>query len=66
MVWILFSWTLVNTPELDASLNEADAIPSSVSLGFPCLVRTVPDASRLQLAPSIKSQKLWCQATALL
>ena len=55
----------INTPELDASVEEADAIPSSVSSGFPCLVNTVSDASRLQLDLSIKSHKLWCQARAL-
>ena len=32
------------------------------SSGFLCLVSTISDNSRLQLAPSIKSCKLWCQA----
>ena len=41
MVWILYSQTLVITPELDASLHEADAIPSLVSLGFLHLVSIV-------------------------
>ena len=38
----------VDTPELDASFNEADAMSSSVSLGFLHLVSTVSDTSRLQ------------------
>ena len=62
MVWILFYWTPL-TPELYASLDEADAIPSS---GFLCSVISVSDTSRLQLAPSIKSDKLSCHARALL
>ena len=53
-------------PELDASLNEPDAILSSVSSGFLCSVSTLSDNSKLQLAPSIRSCKLWCQARALL
>ena len=48
--------------ELDTSLDEPDAIPSSVSSGFLCLVSTLSDNSELQLAPSIRSCKLWCQA----
>ena len=52
----------VNTSELDASPDEADAIPSS---GFLNSVSTVSDASRLQLAPSIKWHKTWYQARAL-
>ena len=51
----------VNTTELDVSLYWADAIPSSVSLEFLCLVITISDISILQLAPSIKSHKLCCQ-----
>ena len=54
-----------NMPELDASLDGADAMPSAVSSAIPHLVSTVSDASRLQLAPSIKSQKLLCQASDL-
>ena len=53
-------------PELDASLDEPDAIPSSVSSRFPHLVHTLSDNSKLQLAPCIRSHKLWCQARALL
>ena len=51
---------------MDASLDEPDAIPSSVSSGFLHSVSTLSDNSRLQLAPSIRSHKLWCQARALL
>ena len=54
------------TPELDTSLDESDAIPSSVSSGFLHLVSTLSDNSKPQLAPSIRSCKLWCQARALL
>ena len=49
-----------------ASFDEPDNMTSSVSLGFQCLVRTVSDTYNLQLAPSIKSHKLWCQAKMLL
>ena len=56
----------LETPELDTSLEEPDAITSSVSSGFLCLVSTVSDTSKLQLAPSIRTHKLWCQARALL
>ena len=47
-----------DTPELGASFDEADAMPSSVSSGFLFLVSTISDTCRLQLAPSIKSHKL--------
>ena len=53
-------------PELDACLDEADAIPSSVSWDFLCSVSVVFDTSRLQLAPNITSHKVCCQARALL
>ena len=56
----------LETPELNASLDEPDAIPSSVSSRFLHLVSTLPDNSKLQLAPSLRSHKLWCQAMALL
>ena len=56
----------LETPELDVSLDEPDAVPSSVSSGFLCWVSTLSDNSKLQLAPSIRSCKLWCQARALL
>ena len=35
----------LETPELDASLDEPDAIPSSVSSGFLCLVSILSDNS---------------------
>ena len=47
----------IDTPELDASLHEADAVPPSVSSGFLHLVSTISDVSRPQLATSIKSCK---------
>ena len=56
----------LETPELDTSLEEPDAITSSVSSGFLCLVSTLSDNSKPQLAPSICTHKLWCQARALL
>ena len=56
----------VNTPELDASFDEGDAMPSSVSSGFLCLVSTISVTSKLQLTPNIKSHRIWCQARALL
>ena len=49
----------LETSELDASLDELDAAPSSVSSGFLHLVSTLSDNSKLQLAPSIRSCKLW-------
>ena len=39
---------------------------SSVSCGFLHSVSTLSDNSKQQLAPSIRSHKLWCQARALL
>ena len=66
MVLILSSETVVNIPELDASFDKADALPFSASSAYLCLVYTHPDNTRLQLAPSIKSHKAWCQARALL
>ena len=65
------AWTpsslIHSTPELDTSLEEPDAITSSsVSSGFLCLVSTLSDNSKLQLAPSIHTCKLWCQARDLL
>ena len=56
----------LETPELDTSLDEPDAITSSVSSGFLHLVSTFSDTSKPQLASSIWSHKLWCQARALL
>ena len=57
----------LETLELDTSLDESDAITSSsVSSGFLCLVSTLSDNSKPQLASSIHTRKLWCQARALL
>ena len=56
----------LETPELDTSLDEPDAVTSSVSSGLLCSVSTLSDNSKLQLAPSIQTHKLWCQARALL
>ena len=56
----------LKTLELDISLDEPDAITSSVSSEFLCLVSTLSDNSKLQLAPSIHTRKLWCQARTLL
>ena len=56
-----------DTLELDTSLEEPDAITSSsVSSGFLCLVSTLSDNSKPQLAPCIHTCKLWCQARAVL
>ena len=48
----------LETPALDASLDESAAIPSSVSSGSLHLVSTLSDNSELQIAPSIRSHKL--------
>ena len=56
----------INTPELSTSFDEPDVITSSVSSGFLHLLSAVSDTSESQLAPSIRSCKLWCQARALL
>ena len=56
----------LETPELDTSLEEPDAITSSVSSGFLPSVSTLSDNSKLQLTPTIRTCKLWCQARALL
>ena len=48
--------------KLDASFTEPDSIISSVSSRFLHSVSTISDTSKLQLAPRIKSCKLWCQA----
>ena len=55
-----------STHQIDASFDEADAMPSSVSSGFLWSVSPISDHSILQLAPSIKSHKLWCLARDLL
>ena len=56
----------MKTPDLDTSLDEPDAITSSVSSGFLHSVSTISDNSKPQLAPSIRSHELWCQARAFL
>ena len=56
----------LETLDLDTSLQESDAITSSVSSGFLHLVSTVSDNSKPQLLPSIRTCKLLCQAKALL
>ena len=55
----------LETPELDTSLDEPDAIPSSVSSGLSTWL-VLCDNSKPQLVPGIRSHKLWCQARALL
>ena len=64
--WIPSSPYSLEIPELDTSLDEPDAITTSVSSVFLHLVSTFSDNSKLQLAASIRSHKLWCQARALL
>ena len=56
----------IETPELDTSLDDPDAVTPSVSSGFLHLVSTISDNSKPHLAPSIRSHKLWCQTRALL
>ena len=57
----------LETPELDISLEEPDAVKSfSVFSGFLCSVCTLSDNSKLQLAPSIHTHELWCHARVLL
>ena len=55
----------LETPKLDTSLDEADAITSAVSSGFLCSVSTLCDNSKLLLSPSIRSHKLWYQASTI-
>ena len=56
----------LETPELDTSLDESDAINSLVFSWFIHSFSTLSDNSKLWLSPSIRSYKLWCQARALL
>ena len=51
---------------MDTSLQESDVVTPSVSSGFLHSVSTISDNSRPQLAPSIRTRKLWCLARALL
>ena len=55
----------IKKAELDASLDESNAIISSVSSGL-YSVNTLSDNSKLQLVPSVKSHKCWCQDRTLL
>ena len=66
MALILSPQTLVNTPKLNASFDKADAMPSSVSSEFLCLVSNNSDNSRLKPATKIKYYNLWFQARTLL
>ena len=56
----------LETLELDTSMDEPDAITSSVSSGFLHSVSSLFDNSQPKLAPSIQTHKLWYQARALL
>ena len=56
----------LETLELDTSLDEPDVITYSVSSGFLHSVSTLSDNSKPELAPSIHTCKLWCQARALI
>ena len=49
----------IKTQELDASFEKPDGVLSSVSSEILCLVSTISNTSKLQLAPSIKSHKFW-------
>ena len=57
---------MIKTPELDTSLDQPDAVTSSVSCEFLHSVSTISETSKLQLVSSIRSHKLLCQARALL
>ena len=52
--------------ELDPSFDEPGVITSFIFSGFLHSLSTISDTSKLQLAPSIESHKLWCQSRALL
>ena len=54
----------IETPKLDTSLDEPDAITSSVSSEFLHLACIISDTSNLHLGPIIGSHKLWCQGRA--
>ena len=54
----------IKTPELDTSFVEPDVIASSISSGFLHFFSIVSDTAKPQLAPSIRSHKLWYQARA--
>ena len=58
------AWIPSSLIHLDTSLDESVVITSSGSSGFLCSVSTLSDNSKSQLAPSICTHKLWCQARA--
>ena len=62
MVLIQFLQIPSKTPELNTSLDESVIVASLVSSGFHYSVNTVSNSSELKLVPSIKSNKLWCNA----
>ena len=64
--WFSILTNYIDTPKLAICLNEPDAITSPVPSGFLHSVGTISETSKLQLAPSIRSCKLWCQARAVL
>ena len=56
----------VHILELDASLDEPNAISLSVSLNFLCSISILSDSSKSQLAVSIIAHRLWSLARAVL
>ena len=56
---------LIKTQELDASFDETDTMPSSVSSRFLHMVSTISDDSRPLFTPSIKWHNFWCKARVL-
>ena len=56
----------INTPEQEASFDEADAVYSSVCSRFLYMESTHSDISKLQFTPSTNSQKLLYQSKVLL
>ena len=51
----------VNTPELEVSIDEADAMSSLASSEVLYLEMTHSDNSRVELLSSTKCHTLWCQ-----
>ena len=52
--WDSILTNFLETPELETSVDQPDAITSSVSSDFLCSISTLSDTSKLQLAPSIR------------